>query len=87
MAIWLGPLKSAQNQGKDKMWKLKIGSLLYVDFITVPQTCQVCLQQMKCSIGLGYCSWQRLSNELDGKMNCSSIPGRGSFPGRKVATA
>jgi hypothetical protein len=33
MGIWLGPLKSAQNPGKDKMWKLKIGSLLYVDFI------------------------------------------------------
>jgi len=43
MGIWLRPLESAQNQGKDKMWKLKIGSLLYVDFITVAQTCQVCL--------------------------------------------
>jgi hypothetical protein len=33
MRIWLGPLKSAQSQGKDKMWKLKIVSLLYVGFI------------------------------------------------------
>jgi len=32
MGIWLGQLKSAQNQGKDKTWKLKIGSLLLCGF-------------------------------------------------------